>query len=276
MKDLLAPVLAAATEAGARILGVATHDFNARKKDDDSPVTAADMAAQNYLTTALARILPGIPLISEESGESDAAMLAIAMQAPRYWLVDPLDGTRDFLAGTGEYTVNVALVDNGVPVLGCIVAPAMGLCFGAVAGEGSFEFSHTGASTRLTAQAATPRATICLVSRFHQRDEETALHALFPDLVARSCGSSLKYCMIARGDADLTVRRSPTKLWDTAAAQAIVECAGGAMIQRSGAALSYRTGSMVNPAFLSHGAGRVFTAAELAILDDHKSTQSTL
>lgn len=264
MKALLAPVLAAATEAGRRILAVAAGDLGARNKADQSPVTAADLAAQDYLSEALARILPGVPIVSEESGESEAAMLAVVMAAPLYWLVDPLDGTRDFLAGNGEYTVNVALVENGVPVLGCIVAPASDRRFAGLTGHGTFEYSAIGAATILNGSSSPRRGPVCLVSRFHQGGEVEALKARLPDLVMRPCGSSLKYCLIARGDADVSVRRTPTKLWDTAAAQVVLGAAGGMMAQRSGAPLSYRTGTLVNPPFLSHGAHLRFDAQELA------------
>lgn len=254
MTALLDAVLAAATAAGAKILAVAARDLGVRQKSDESPVTAADLAAHDWLAARLPLILPGIPVVSEESGEPEAAVIATAMTSPRYWLVDPLDGTRDFIAGTGDFTVNVALMEGGVPVLGCIVAPARGRRFIGGRGIGAFEVSAAGERTPLTAAPAAEHPLTCLVSRFHQGGEVAALQARFPGIVALPMGSSLKYGVIARGEADFTIRRTPTKLWDTAAAQAIVEAAGGAMVTKIGAALSYRTGSLTNPGFVAYGA----------------------
>ena len=238
--ELLLPVVAIAGEAGRRIMEIyRSADLGVQTKSDDSPVTRADLAAHRHIEQSL---------LSEEDVDSQ--------QAPRrgwsrYWLVDPLDGTREFIHHRDEFTVNIALIDDGYPVLGVVVAPAIGGdSWYAAAGAGAFAVqggTPRAIHTRALPQA--PQRPVYLVSRSHQNRRLEAFLERAPPHEARSIGSSLKFCRIAEGAADFHPRTGPTSEWDTAAAQCVVEQAGGAVLALPGGErLRYnQKDSLLNP-----------------------------
>lgn len=251
-------------EAGARILEVyAQGQIASTSKADASPVTAADLAAHRTIAAGLQRLLPGVPVLSEEDLPKDAA--DIVRQASRCWLVDPLDGTRDFLARTGEFTVNVALMESGKPKVGVVLAPVSGRLFLASNGNGAIRLDGDRRSTIRT-RAMDPKRFIALVSGMHGRGEGEKIKRLYGEATVRPMGSSLKYVTIAEGQADLAFRYSPTSLWDTAAAQCVLEEAGGALVDFQGRPLAYTHGELINPPFVAVGDRSVDVPALVAAL----------
>ena len=240
-----------ARRAGAAILEVYASSFAVETKSDNSPLTAADMASHRVIVDGLRELTPDIPVLSEESRGIDWDE---RRKWERYWLVDPLDGTREFVKRNGEFTVNIALIENHVPVLGVVLLPVTGESYYGVAGEGAFLESGPGALPRpITTR---PAATIPVVagSRSHSNERQVAILGNLGDHRLVSVGSSIKFCMVARGDADLYLRLGPTSEWDTAAAQCVVEQAGGAVVDLQGAPLRYNTkDSLLNPEFLTIG-----------------------
>ncbi|MCV6603961.1 MAG: 3'(2'),5'-bisphosphate nucleotidase CysQ [Porticoccaceae bacterium] len=229
-------------------------------KQDDSPVTAADLAAHRVLVAGL----PGIhdvPILSEESSLPG---FEERQSWQRYWLVDPLDGTKEFVSGSGEFTVNVALIADGEPVLGVVVVPVTGAVYSGVKGVGAFKDGEP-VRCRQFAQGATP---VVVASRRHGSEEgQRALANLeshFGELELMQVGSSLKFCMIAEGRADIYPRYAPTCEWDTAAAQAVLAAAGGGVVSAQGAILDYnRKESLLNPSFVAVGENPEFWLAIL-------------
>jgi 3'(2'), 5'-bisphosphate nucleotidase len=223
-------------------------------KADESPLTAADLAAHQIITAGLARLTPEWPVVSEEG-----AHLPYAERAhwTRFWLVDPLDGTREFLSGNGEYTVNIALIQDDAPLLGVVYVPATGLSYSGIAGVGAWR--SRGDPDMLEAIAAagrTPEATPLRVvgSRSHRGLsldrllERTGPHDFVP------MGSSLKFCVLAEGGADVYPRLGPTSGWDTAAGHAVLLGAGGRVLRLDGAPLAYnRSEGWLNPDFVACG-----------------------
>jgi 3'(2'), 5'-bisphosphate nucleotidase len=222
--EYLDAVLDIARAAGEQILRVYQSDFAVTHKDDETPLTQADLASHRLIVDALAALTPALPCLSEE-----AAGISYATRRawPRYWLVDPLDGTREFIKRNGEFTVNIALVDGHRPVLGVIHAPVLGTSYGAAAGAGAFRAE--GARRAAIATRPLPAAPTFVVSRSHRDPELDAILARAPAHEAIGRGSSLKFCLVAEGAADFYPRLGPTSEWDTAAGQCIVEQAGGAV-----------------------------------------------
>lgn len=211
---------------GLKVLEVYHRDFDTEKKADNSPLTEADMIAHHALEALLQRIAPEVPLLSEES---DEIPYDIRRHWQRYWLVDPLDGTKEFISRTGEFTLNVALIENGVPVFGIVHAPVLGVTWVGQQGQGARRLE--GEQQRsiqvrpLPARGAAPWKVVG--SRSHgARTFETFCESL-PTHERVAMGSSIKLCLVAEGEADLYPRLAPTCEWDTAAAQAVVTAAGG-------------------------------------------------
>lgn len=238
---------------------------SARIKADGSPVTAADEAADAAIKAGLGRLAPQLPVISEESAEQARPVFAGASVI----LVDPLDGTRDFIAGRDEYTVNIALVTDGVPVLGVMAAPALGLIWRGSAGRGAerMEFTRDGA-TAPPRPVATRRfaaeAPSIMVSRSHLDARTRAYVGALPRATLIPCGSALKFCRLAEGAADLYPRLAPTHDWDTAAGHAILTAAGGAATTPDGGPIVYGTPELLIPAFLAWGDPTRASAGALA------------
>ena len=240
---VLDTVCAAAVRAGEAILRVADRGAHAtRHKHDRSPLTAADLAANAILLETLHALDPGTLVISEETPYDAGAPLP-----QRFWLVDPLDGTREFLAGNGEYTVNVALVEHGVPVLGVVHAPARGVTYAAARGEGASRTDARG--TRPIGVRRDGRLAV-VASRSHRGSSLDAFLAALPAHDVVALGSSLKLCLVADGTAHLYPRLGPTFWWDTAAAHAIILEAGGTVTSLDGAPLRYAGDDLRNPPFV--------------------------
>ncbi|MBD8872434.1 3'(2'),5'-bisphosphate nucleotidase CysQ [Rhodanobacter sp. DHB23] len=241
-----------AHRAGEAILEVYRQDFDVELKDDRSPLTAADLAAQKVIAEGLALLDPVLPLVSEEASQvSWEQRRAWA----RHWLVDPLDGTREFVKRNGEFTVNIALIDRHEPVLGVVLAPVTGDLYAAARGIGAWWQAGDGGDWERIGTRALARPAVVAGSRSHGGSQEEALHRLLGEgFVLQPLGSSLKFCLLARGGADVYLRLGPTSEWDTAAAQCVLEEAGGAVLDLHGKPLRYDRGeSLLNPEFIAVG-----------------------
>lgn len=249
---LLPAVVELVRQAGAAILPYWRTDVAIELKADASPVTAADLAAHRLLADGLAQLAPEIPVLSEEDCEID---LAVRQHWSRWWLVDPLDGTKEFIAGSEEFTVNVALVEAGRVVFGVVGVPARGLCFYGGAGLGAWR-EAAGEAQPIGVRLAPPEAFTVVASRRHSSVAQerllNGLSARFGDLALASVGSSLKFCLLAEGSADCYPRLAPTSQWDTAAAQGVLEGAGGEVLGLRGRPLEYPAREdFLNPHFLA-------------------------
>lgn len=259
---LLLDIGALARRAGDAIMAVYREDFDVEMKSDCSPLTAADLAAQKVIAEGLAQLDPPLPLISEEASQLPWEQ---RREWSRYWLVDPLDGTREFVKRNGEFTVNIALIENGTPVLGVVLAPVTEELFVAARGHGAWwQVQRDGEWERISTRTlANPP--VAAGSRSHGGSSEMTLRRLLgEDYQLHPLGSSLKFCLIARGSADVYLRRGPTSEWDTAAAQCVLEEAGGAVLDLAGKPLHYNRGeSLINPEFLAVGDAGIDWATRL-------------
>lgn len=228
-----------------------------RRKPDGSPVTAADEAAETAICAGLKQFAPNVPVISEEQ-VSRGECLALADAGDSYFLVDPLDGTREFIAGRDEFTVNIALIRDGAPVLGVIAAPAYDLMWRGIVGHGADRMATVG-RTSPTPIRTRPRPSepVVMVSRSHLDPNTSAYLRTLPQGVTETCGSSLKFCRIAEGTADLYPRLAPTHDWDVAAGHAIVRAAGGIVSAPGGSPLVYGTPDLLIPQFVAIGDPRM-------------------
>lgn len=251
---LLPGVRLAAREAGRLILALYdSGNYHAKHKDDDSPVTSADLAAHEYLDKAL-QALADIPVLSEEGGDIS---LAERQSWPRYWLVDPLDGTQEFIAGSGDFSTMIALVEQGEPVLGVVYAPVHDLMYYAVRGHGAFKEAG-GETVQIHArhhdQQPLTRLRVAISRRQDVQWVRSRLHTDLKCQLLPLGSSSLKSCLVAEGAADCYIRIGPTGEWDTGATQCIVEEAGGRLLDLSLEQLSYnRRDSLINPNFITLG-----------------------
>ena len=251
LESLLPAVIRLVTDAGAAILDVYASAHEVEYKTDRSPITRADRAAHDLLSAGLARLTPGIPVLSEEAAEQHDP--GVRRPWREFWLVDPLDGTREFISRNGEFTVNVALVRDHRPVLGVVGAPVLGLTYYGAVGLGAFRARHGATPAPIHVRAAA-NPLVVVGSRSHRGDSlDDVLGRLGPhDL--RPMGSSLKFCLVAEGEADFYPRLGPTSEWDTAAAQAVLEAAGGAVTTIDGDPLRYNErDTLLNPDFLAVG-----------------------
>src|SRR6185437_11969294 len=241
-----------ARRAGEAILEVYALDFDVELKDDRSPLTAADLAAQKVIAEGLAHMEPVLPLVSEEAKQASWEQ---RKSWARHWLVDPLDGTREFVKRNGEFTVNIALIEDHRPVLGVVLAPVTGDLYVAARGIGAWWQAEEGGDWERIGTRALARPATVAGSRSHGGAQEDALRRLVgEDHVLQPLGSSLKFCLLARGGADVYLRRGPTSEWDTAAAQCVLEEAGGAVLDLHGRPLRYDRGeSLLNPEFIAVG-----------------------
>ena len=249
--ELFDAIRTIACEAGERILTIyRSADFDISRKDDDSPLTQADLAAHRHIVAALNALTPDIPVLSEE-----AADIAYATRRTwtRYWLVDPLDGTKEFIKRNDEFTVNIALIEDGVATAGVVHAPALAQTFAGAQGLGAFRWQHAQRTPIRT--RAVPLQPAFVVSKSHRDAALEAFLARAPAHDAVSRGSSLKFCQVASGEADLYPRTGPTSEWDTAAGQCVVEQAGGQVLRTPELdPLRYnQKESLLNPTFLVIG-----------------------
>ncbi|WNW14307.1 3'(2'),5'-bisphosphate nucleotidase CysQ [Pseudomonas sp. DTU_2021_1001937_2_SI_NGA_ILE_001] len=252
---LLAPVIDLARRAGEAILPFWRSDVAVTAKADDSPVTAADLAAHKVLVEGLRALATDIHVLSEEDADISASERATW---ERWWLVDPLDGTKEFIAGSEEFTVNVALVENGRVVFGVVVIPTSGRCYFGGAGLGAWrsEAGQPAEAIAVRQQGPAGQGFTVVASRRHSSAQQQRLLAGLAEEVGElqlaNIGSSLKFCLLAEGAADCYPRLAPTSQWDTAAAQGVLEGAGGVVLQLDGQPFSYPPReSLLNPFFLA-------------------------
>lgn len=247
---LLPALVAIARRAGDAILEVYAGEFKVVSKADESPLTQADLASHRVIRAALATLAPDIPLLSEESADIP---FATRRGWTQYWLVDPLDGTKEFISRNGEFTVNIALVREGRPVLGVVHVPVQGQTYYGAAGLGAWR-QDSGKPQAIRTRRPPARVPVVVGSRSHANPQLAAALAPIGEHTMTSMGSSLKFCLVAEGAADLYPRLGPTSEWDTAAAQAVVEAAGGAVLNLDGTPLSCNAReSFLNPWFLVVG-----------------------
>ncbi|HZX28253.1 MAG TPA: 3'(2'),5'-bisphosphate nucleotidase CysQ [Telluria sp.] len=244
-------VLALARAAGAAIMSVYNDQtqLDLQHKADASPLTAADLASHRIIVDGLARLTPTIPVISEE----DTAPQVQNAAAERFWLIDPLDGTKEFIARNGEFTVNIALIDAGHPVWGVVYAPALGELFWGGPGLGAFRTCPAGTRPIGVGAWARKQSEACRVvaSKSHLNEETNAFIGRLGAHELIQAGSSLKLCRVAEGAAHVYPRLGPTCEWDTAAAHAVVEGAGGHVVQLDGTTLRYGKADVLNPYFVA-------------------------
>lgn len=252
---LLDGVIALAHKAGAAILPFWRAGVEVKAKADDSPVTAADLAAHHVIVAGLSALAPDIPILSEEDADIP---LSVRQGWQRWWLVDPLDGTKEFIAGSEEFTVNIALVEQGRIVFGVVSMPTNGRCYSGGAGLGAWRSDADGVSRAITVRDQPPVGSplVVVASRRHSSPEQErlldGLKAHMGELELANIGSSLKFCLLAEGAADCYPRLAPTSQWDTAAAQGVLEGAGGEVLEVDGTPFSYPArASLLNPFFMA-------------------------
>jgi 3'(2'), 5'-bisphosphate nucleotidase len=252
LAGLLEPVAELAQLAGEKILAVYNSDeFSVEEKADKSPLTAADLASHHAIVDGLGALTPDIPILSEESASLPYTERA-AWQ--RYWLVDPLDGTREFIKRNGEFTVNIALIEAGVPVLSVVHVPVTGVSYLACKGQGAFKQVVGGERLTIRARKLGTGPLMVVGSRSHRGDSLNAFLGKLGEHEMVGMGSSLKLCLVAEGVADIYPRLGPTSEWDTAAAQCVVEQAGGFVTDTAMQPLRYNTkDSLLNPFFFVFG-----------------------
>ena len=239
-----------ARRAGDAIMAVYARDFDVEFKGDDSPLTQADLASHHVIVDGLRALAPDIPVLSEE----DAGIAWETRRGwARHWLVDPLDGTREFVKKNGEFTVNIALVEDGRPVLGVVYAPVFDYLLHAARGEGAWLRQGDGDIALQTRTPATAPLRVA-ASRSHLDERTAAALVRMGDVERHGLGSSLKFCRIAEGRIDVYPRFGPTSEWDTAAAQCVLEEAGGVVLRLDGTPLDYgRKENILNPDFIALG-----------------------
>ncbi len=256
-EDIVNEVVALCRRAGEAILEIyARSDLGVEAKADESPLTAADLAAHHILVSGLEGLLDGVPVLSEEAA---APSFSVRSQWQRYWIIDPLDGTKEFIKRSGEFTVNVALVDNHVPVLGVVHVPVSGVTYTGLSGGGAYKIEgdqpgQAIAVRTMSGRGETDKPVTVVASRSHGAGAvDDLLTRLAKDLGhTDTCnmGSSLKLCLVAEGSADIYPRLAPTMEWDTAAAQAVVEAAGGQVVNADLELLRYNEkDALLNPYF---------------------------
>jgi 3'(2'), 5'-bisphosphate nucleotidase len=250
---LLDTACRAALAAGVAIMRVYAEDFAIREKTDKTPVTEADLAAERVIVALLEEAFPDITVISEERVEAEG----LPPSAARFWAVDPLDGTREFIARNGEFAVCIGLVEEGRPVLGVVHGPALGLTYAACGPGTATRRCHGAAAAPIAARAPAADGLVVVHSRSHENSRRLAEYlADYPVKERVKCGSALKFGVLAAGEADLYPRFGTTMEWDTAAGQAILEAAGGRVETRDGAPLGYGKPGLKNDGFIAWGRRR--------------------
>ena len=248
---LLAPLLDIARAAGQAIMRVYATEFTVEKKEDKSPVTEADYAAHQVIVADLKRITPDLPVLSEESAD---ILFAERRRWDSYWLVDPLDGTKEFINKNGDFTVNIALIQNGMPVVGVVYVPVTGMSYYGSVGVGAFKRDQDGQASPIKVRKLVEGRPVKVVASRSHRGEllDGYLAKLGPhETVSR--GSSLKFCLVAEGLADVYPRLGPTSEWDTGAGHAVLLAAGGQVIGMDGKPLPYNSKeSLLNPHFIAY------------------------
>ena len=251
--SLLHALTLLAVQASRAVLTARQTKPTPHTKPDGSPVTSADVAAESVILEGLARLLPGLPVVSEENGASSPA------PGHTFLLVDPLDGTREFISGRDEFTVNIALIVEGQPELGLVAAPALGTVWRGTRGAGAerlrFDADGLGKAEPVRTRPMPARAPIAFASRSHLDADTAAMLDAIPGAVRHACGSALKFCRLAEGAGDLYPRLAPTSEWDVAAGHALLAAGGGTVLTPNGGTLLYGNaeGRFILPAFIAWG-----------------------
>jgi 3'(2'), 5'-bisphosphate nucleotidase len=239
-----------ALAAGEVILRIYESDFAHQHKNDKSPVTEADIAAETLIAAELQRLTPDIPVVAEEAA---AAGGLPASAAARFWLVDPLDGTKEFIARNGEFTVNIALIEGGQPTAGIVHVPVLGQTYGGD-GKAAWRRVKQGPYESIRTRAVPVDGAVMTISRSHAAKELVKAEEMGVKIASTLvAGSSLKFCRLAEGVADIYPRFGPTMEWDTAAGHAVLASAGGSVRQLDGAPLVYGKPGFLNPHFIARG-----------------------
>ncbi len=248
----LEAIVSLAKEAGLAIMALYNEgELDVRLKEDVSPVTRADLAAHRVILAGLQELTPMVPVLSEES---ESIPYSERQRWETYWLVDPLDGTKEFIKRNGEFTVNIALIVRGEPLLGVVHAPALGRTYSAVLGKGAFrQESSRERPSRIVVHRKGGRKLKVVVSRSHPGAEAEAFLRALGTYDTVQIGSSLKFCLVAEGSADIYPRFGPTREWDTAAGHCVLSSAGGAMTDLHGQPLRYNKPDLLNPPFIATG-----------------------
>jgi len=249
-QSLLDQVLEIADTASRKVMEICQTDFQVQTKDDNSPITEADIASHHVIVDGLTALTPDIPILSEESAN---APWEERKTWTRFWLVDPIDGTKDFTNRTGEFTVNIALIENGEPVMGVVTAPALGDAYWGIKGQGAWKREADGSTRRLAVENP-PQAIRAVASKNHMNEDTRHFIEQLGEHQLVQAGSSLKFCRIAEGQADIYPRLGPTCEWDTGAAHAVLVAAGGKVTQLDGTPLAYGKDEVLNPYFVASGA----------------------
>ena len=249
--EAFAEIVSAVKAAGDAVLEVYSEAFEVQAKDDGSPVTEADRRSEEIIIAALRRVTPELPIIAEESAGDLSGRPAPSL----FWLVDPLDGTKEFISRNGEFTVNVALVEGGMPILGLVLAPARGRLFMAAPGMTPM-IEEAGVRSEIAARSIPAEGATIVSSRSHGDPEALAQFTADRKIAAQiSAGSSLKFCVVAAGQADIYPRFGRTMEWDTAAGHAVLLAAGGRVDDLEGRPLHYGKPGFENPHFVAYGRG---------------------
>jgi len=267
---LIQEIVAISQRAGKAILHIYDQNFEVEHKDDASPLTQADLASHRLIRDALRELTPEIPLLSEESSAIDYASRA---SWDEYWLVDPLDGTKEFIKRNGEFTVNIALVRGHHPVMGVVHVPVTGVTYWGSEGSGARRAEADGQARAITTRRPSADPAVVVGSRSHANPVLERHLAGLGSYELVSMGSSLKFCLVAEGKADFYPRLGPTSEWDTAAAHAVVTAAGGQVVTLDGQPLAYNCkASLLNPEFLVIGdTGRDW----LSLFSDYQNSQDS-
>lgn len=248
---LLSEIIDLADLAGDEIMKIYRGDMQVRQKADSSPVTAADEAAEKIILAGLQKLTPDIPVVAEEEA---AAGKIVKVNDQPFWLVDPLDGTKEFIAHRDEFTVNIALVENLIPTMGVVLAPALDTCYAADGpGTAVKRFGNSEAQS-IRARPIPDKEVIATASRSH--GDKAKMQELLKDYAIGDVvvsGSSIKFCIVACGDADIYPRYGPTCEWDIAAGHAILNAAGGTVCTLDGVEMRYGKPDFLNPEFIAYG-----------------------
>lgn len=247
---LNADLLPICREAGATIMRIYATDFEARAKADESPVTEADLAADRVIVAGLEAAYPDIAIVTEERAASHSGV-----RPDLFFLVDPLDGTKEFVKRGGDFTVNIALIENGVPVRGYVYAPVPDRMFWTADDGSAMMQEGTQEPCRISVAQPDNSALRIVASKSHKNPETEAFIARYRIADYKSAGSSLKFCLVATGEADLYPRLGPTMEWDTAAGDAVLRAAGGRVERMGGGPLLYGKSDLYNPHFVAYAAG---------------------
>ena len=250
LQSLAASIKTIAEQAGEAILQIYNTEFAVERKQDKSPVTEADLAAHRVICKALDQLEYEYPVLSEESATID---YSTRKQWPTYWLVDPLDGTREFIKRNGEFTVNIALIHHHQPVLGVVYVPVTEVAYLGIDQQGAYKFQE-GQQDKITTRRLNLDNIAVAGSRSHGNQRQQDFIQRLGQAEILAVGSSLKFCLVAEGRVDIYPRFGPTSEWDTAAAQCVVEQAGGRVVTHQMESLSYnKKDSLLNPEFFAIG-----------------------